>query len=55
MNACTECGRPGVHLLLTPDGVQARCDACVIQLLADVRRAGTRLVLSVEPALAVAA
>jgi hypothetical protein len=53
---CTGCGQPGRHLhaLLTPDGVHLRCGCCLIQLLADVERAGTRLVLTVEPVLAVA-
>jgi hypothetical protein len=53
---CTGCGQPGLHLhaLLTPDGVYLRCGCCLIQLLADVERAGTRLVLTVEPVLAVA-
>ena len=52
---CTGCGQPARHLLLTHDGIQHRCPACLIQLLAAVERAGTRLVLTVEPVMAVAA
>lgn len=48
------CNLHGEHLLLTPDGVHPRCSYCLIQLLADVERAGTRLVLTVEPAMVVA-
>jgi hypothetical protein len=54
--ACSDCGqpRPTLHLLRDGDGVHPRCAGCLIQLLAAVERAGTRLVLTVEPALVVA-
>lgn len=48
---CTRCPQPGVHVLLDGDGGHVFCDLCVIQLLADVQRAGTHLVFSVESAL----
>jgi hypothetical protein len=53
---CTDCGQPHptLHLLLDGDGVHPRCAGCLIQLLAAVERAGTRLVLTVEPAPVVA-
>lgn len=53
---CSDCGRPHptLHVLLDADGVHPRCAGCLIQLLADVERAGTRLVLTVEPALVTA-
>lgn len=44
------CGRPAPHRLVDDDGAHPVCGYCLIQLLADVERVGTRLTLSVEPA-----
>lgn len=53
---CSGCPQPRQHLhvLLDGDGAHTLCSYCLIRLLPIMERDGTRLVLSIEPALATA-